>query len=474
MSMVRKADATNIAPSCGYVEHKHTASCYYRKLACQNSDPDHVHDENCFEYVLVCGMHGHVHNAQCFETESNGHFVSLIELFSPATSTAPEQVIVETASRAVTDNVEIIPTPEPVVHNPLPDQTVLEEFKRIDHPEEYSQDTKQPAAPSADETSDRETSDSETADNETAENGTADNEPVIENAHVPGSVHEESIRKPEQPVQQETIPVIVTPSAEVIEESVHTENEGIDLSPVVEEEQQEDITEAVEYVDPVTIEYLNASPAVVTPMQEVTFDYLADNAGALSYTIYLNGEEVEAGILDEETGSIFWTPETAGDFSIRLTAADARGNTTETVTKGTVYQNETREEWLRKVSDLELSGNWCKDIVSVSQSQKGTPVSRMSEGFETKRLFTEQNTDDRFLSFILNWVGIPEDRLSDFTMTGGPIDIGDIIYIDYDQDGKTDHLAIVTDAADNTLYVMEVDINGIINEGRYSADDEAI
>ncbi|MBR2726511.1 MAG: hypothetical protein IKD71_01285, partial [Solobacterium sp.] len=60
LSMVQKADATNIAPSCGYVEHKHTASCYYRKLVCQNSDPDHVHDENCFDYVLVCGMHGHV------------------------------------------------------------------------------------------------------------------------------------------------------------------------------------------------------------------------------------------------------------------------------------------------------------------------------------------------------------------------------------------------------------------------------
>ena len=126
LSMVQKADATNIAPNCGYVEHKHTAKCYYRKLICQNSDPEHIHDENCFEYVLMCGMHGHIHNAQCFETESNGHFVSLIELFSPTTSTAPEQVIVETASHAVTDNVETVPTPEPVVHNPLPDETVLD------------------------------------------------------------------------------------------------------------------------------------------------------------------------------------------------------------------------------------------------------------------------------------------------------------------------------------------------------------
>ncbi|MBR2810819.1 MAG: hypothetical protein IKD69_05495, partial [Solobacterium sp.] len=466
MSMVQKADATNIAPNCGYVEHKHTAKCYYRKLICQNSDPEHIHDENCFEYVLMCGMHGHIHNAQCFETENNGHFVSLIELFSPTTSTAPEQVIVETASHPVIDNDEIVPTPEPVVHNSLPDEAVLEEFNRLDQQEENVQETQPPVLPSEDET------DGESADNESAES--VNDESVTVNTPVPEPVHNDPVISTPQPVRQEAAPVDATPTTEVIEESVHVEQEGIDLSPVVEEGTQEDITEAVEYYEPVTIEYLNASPAVVSPMQEVTFDYLTGNASMLSYTIYLNGEEVETGTLDSEAGSIFWTPETAGDFSIRLTAADARGNTTETVTKGTVYQNESKEEWLKKINDLELSGDWCKDIVTVAQSQKGTPASRMSEGFETKRLFTEQNTDDRFLSFILNWVGIPEERLSDFMMTDGPIDIGDIIYIDYDQDGKTDHMAIVTDAADNILHVVEVDMNGIINEGWYSADDELI
>ena len=107
-SMTQMADATNISATCGYLEHRHTGECYYRRLVCTETASDHMHDESCFEYVLICGKHAHVHNASCFTSQGSGHFLSLLELFSPIAQNAPEQVIINPVPQTVVPDAQII------------------------------------------------------------------------------------------------------------------------------------------------------------------------------------------------------------------------------------------------------------------------------------------------------------------------------------------------------------------------------
>lgn len=51
---------------CGIEEHTHTDECYEKKLICENTDAEHIHDENCYKDILICGIAEHTHTADCY------------------------------------------------------------------------------------------------------------------------------------------------------------------------------------------------------------------------------------------------------------------------------------------------------------------------------------------------------------------------------------------------------------------------
>ena len=130
LSMTQMADAANTNPTCGYLEHKHAASCYYRKLTCTDTNTNHVHNESCYEQVLVCGKHGHTHHAACFESVSSGHFVTLLELFSPTSHTSADQVVISAVEHSeIVQDPQPVPFMPPILQQPIPAETILEEIE---------------------------------------------------------------------------------------------------------------------------------------------------------------------------------------------------------------------------------------------------------------------------------------------------------------------------------------------------------
>ena len=55
--------------TCGLTEHTHSDECYEDQLICSETDPEHVHDENCYKRVLKCGLDEHTHTDSCRPAE---------------------------------------------------------------------------------------------------------------------------------------------------------------------------------------------------------------------------------------------------------------------------------------------------------------------------------------------------------------------------------------------------------------------
>ena len=51
--------------TCGLSEHTHSDECYEEQLICGETDPEHIHDENCYNRVLTCGHDEHTHTDAC-------------------------------------------------------------------------------------------------------------------------------------------------------------------------------------------------------------------------------------------------------------------------------------------------------------------------------------------------------------------------------------------------------------------------
>lgn len=56
-------------PICGMTEHSHSSACYERMLECAlEEDETHTHSDACYKNVLVCGLSEHSHVDACYPT----------------------------------------------------------------------------------------------------------------------------------------------------------------------------------------------------------------------------------------------------------------------------------------------------------------------------------------------------------------------------------------------------------------------
>ena len=69
---------------CGKEEHVHSDSCYKDLLFCENEDVEHVHDDSCYARVLICGLEEHTHTEACYPASAQEEQENLPELEAPA------------------------------------------------------------------------------------------------------------------------------------------------------------------------------------------------------------------------------------------------------------------------------------------------------------------------------------------------------------------------------------------------------
>ena len=158
---------------------------------------------------------------------------------------------------------------------------------------------------------------------------------------------------------------------------------------------------------------------------------------------------------------------------------------------------ETSDDWDEMFADLNLSGNWAEDLLAVAESQMGYKQSRRNfeavyneeknsydlygwsrYGAWYKEPYAEWST--LFVCFCLSYAGIPSevipydseaaswaDKLSELGLFQTAEDYtpkpGDLMFTDWDDDGKIDHVGIVREV--NEEYDEIVTIEGDSNSG---------
>jgi LPXTG-motif cell wall-anchored protein len=118
---------------CGKTEHVHGEFCWIDVLTCTLEESDeHIHDEDCFTRLLICGMEEHVHDESCYaellpETSAQPTQTPT----EPAPST--EEPVTEPAvSDEPTEPAETEPAAEPAPTEPAPEDPAPAETQPAD------------------------------------------------------------------------------------------------------------------------------------------------------------------------------------------------------------------------------------------------------------------------------------------------------------------------------------------------------
>ena len=170
---------------------------------------------------------------------------------------------------------------------------------------------------------------------------------------------------------------------------------------------------------------------------------------------------------------------------------------------------ETADIWERDFDDLELSGNWAEDLITVAATQEGNGesglnfIATLNDAGDAwvRNGYTRYGAwygtpyaewSALFVSFCLRYAGIPEENVpnnptaalmaesfskgdlfagADYTPAAG-----DLIFFDTDEEEGIDHMGIVLniDEENNSLTTVEGDRTDEVTTFDYAMDDEEI
>ena len=150
---------------------------------------------------------------------------------------------------------------------------------------------------------------------------------------------------------------------------------------------------------------------------------------------------------------------------------------------------EDETDWWRMFCDMELSGNWAEDLIMVAESQLGYTESELNfsdedpwnpHGYTRYGAWYGIPYGDwcaMFISFCMYYAEIPADivpynchcsewvrELTERGMyrnwdEGYEPKRGDLIFFDFDQDEKAEHVGIITDIDDNRGWIYTIEGN---------------
>lgn len=173
---------------------------------------------------------------------------------------------------------------------------------------------------------------------------------------------------------------------------------------------------------------------------------------------------------------------------------------------------ESRDDWLDSMSGVELTGDWCGDLVAVAESQLDYTESKknfvVDDDGETKKGYTRYGAwfgdtygdwNAVFVSFCLDHAGIPVEMFPQEQvpsvwaelLQGDEFDLyrakedykpkkGDLIFLDSDTDGEIDRVGIISAAADDAssgaqyITAIEGDLDDSVQIGEYMTDEEQV
>ena len=164
---------------------------------------------------------------------------------------------------------------------------------------------------------------------------------------------------------------------------------------------------------------------------------------------------------------------------------------------------ETASVWERTFDSVELSGNWGEDVIAIAKTQLGYSEStanyEVQEDGKTMKGYTRYGAwygnsygdwCAMFCSFCIHYAGVDESLMpieqscsrwvealhklkyihgSDYEPAPG-----DLVFFDYDDDGRADHVGLVYEVADGKLHTIEGNKGLTVRYCDYEPNDRTI
>lgn len=199
-------------------------------------------------------------------------------------------------------------------------------------------------------------------------------------------------------------------------------------------------------------------------------------------------------------------PKKFGTLWISVNVADALGATASASMKIAVpvRERESKADWNESVASVSLTGDWRLDLVNVARSQLGYRESRRDfiiDADGNRQAYTRYgdwyglNYTEwcaMFVSFCLNYAGIPERdfprearciRWKEILTYIGAYERndgeylprpGDLIFFDWSEKDRPDHVGIVESVDEDSIYVIEGNSEARVRQVRYERSEKTI
>lgn len=465
-------------------------------------DGEHTHGDGCYERVLACGMTEHVHDASCYP-----------EVYAEPTIGAGE-------------------------NEPAPLSDVADEPMDSDATVSPDATDETPAADeSADPNATPTTGETPAADESADPNATpaTDETPAVEQTPVPAPVLESLSASADRVFvgQSVTWTFAASDVSELTYVVTGADGQSVAEGTIYPADRQFTWTAGQAGVFSLTLTAANESGAATLSGAAVTVEETAELTAAIyagakscfagdSVTFYMTtsgGAELTAFDVTVSqngaelahqqyiTDSITVTAADAGsvtELTATLTVTDALGNTdTSTWTIPVALTTEgDASAWAQKAV-IRLSGVWPEDLLEVARTQIGYTESSVNfivrddgttQGYTLYGDWYGMPYEEwcaMFASFCLENAGVPEgefprsagcDRwISDLRYYGLYAEAdeyapqaGDLIFFDWDGDGSSDHVGIVTGATETELTTIEDNSGAAVREKSYAINDTQI
>ena len=472
---------------CVLEEHSHSENCYAVHQICElQESEEHVHAEACYSRAMVCGKEAHTHGGECY--------AQVIE-----ETLAPTEVPVTEVPVTEVPVTEVPVTEVPVTEVPVTEVPVTEEPEATEEVviTEAPAETETPVPLTVTITSEK---DLGIVVNETATwqlNTTG----AVTLSYNVTDVTNGAVVVPETSLDPTTTSLSWTTSIPGVYHITFTVSDG---AYNVSDTASLAVSDG-NMVLGLTTDALYASPAN-SPIYHIS---QSGGTAPVKYQVSVLQDETEILSLTDYEQNTFTVAvqswEKKSTITVNVKAVDANGVTAETSAtlrcSGTLV--ETPAEWRSAFKGLELTGEWPKDLLMIAETQMGYAESQDNFVIESDGFYGYTRYGDwwhlpysdwcaMFVSFCMDNAELPEDvfpqesnatrmrrdyaSIGLFAKAGGDFipSSGDLVFFDWDGDGKANHVGIVYDVSGSKVITIEGNHDAEVGKHEYKLNDPTI
>lgn len=517
-------------PICGIAAHSHGESCYKRQLTCALAeDETHAHTEKCYQSALACGMAEHKHGEGCYPTQIVEEPVVLSSVAEASQAPVETQQPIATVEPSVEPAAPINEVTEDQTEVGSADATVAPTATMMVDASASPEASAEPAATAVATASVEPVA---TVEATVAVEPTVTVEPTATVEAAAPVIHSlNALAASVRVGQTATWKLEVSGATELTYELFDANSNKVDIGLTKTDtgliswmaDREGVFTLKVSVANENGTVDANASVTVLAESklhvaatgaknsafagESVAFGFVCEGEEAASVSIVIKQDDNELYSADAFAETVSVTPEEVGkrvsEITATITATDALGESvSDSVTiLCAVRDAETENEW-RRSARTALGEDWRENLIAVAKTQLGYKESELDfiidddgvmHGYTRYGHWYGARYSEwcaMFASFCLNYAEIPqsyfprEANCNNWVSTLKQLGlyqkaseaepaVGDLVFFDYENDGRADHVGIVSAVNAGKIEVIEGNVGKAVRTRSYDLKDDA-